>query len=369
MKEKYLRLIIYAAGIVCIYAFFSVRFFPLMNAILAEKMDEETRDFNKFGELYYFSCIKDFKVPFENHYPKYRLSDRNAKITEAEIFTYGDSFFDLSFQKNVPELLSESLNKKVFSYVSRDPSRSNPFCLFNDNGVKNDTSPRILIYETVERSIPEKFGYKFEESCTSASFRKESTKETIIKFIFRKNSENLYDVMLKQSYLTSDIYSLISTTRFRLFSYISNMTMFYTTKPEPWLFHEKEYGDGPGGFKYSYTDEEISTYADNVLKLKNSLKEKYNIDLIFLPIPTKSSIYLKLVTNLTYNNFLPRLYKELNIRNITYVDLYSNFANSTEILYHGTDTHWNPKGMDIAVGELLKVLKPYSYNQIGYIYQ
>lgn len=368
MKEKLLRIVIYIAGSICLYTFLAVRFFPLMNGILSEKMDQETRDFNKYGELYYFSCIKDFKVKFKQQYKKYRLSDQNPEITSADVLTYGDSFFDCSFQKNIPEILSDTLDLKVYSYVTRDPSRANPFCLLNESGYKNSAGPKVLIYESVERNIPERFDEPFSNSCFSNLVPKKSVKDEIMGFIFKKNSENLYDVMLKQSYLTSKVYAAISTFKFRAFGYISPLTAKYTTNPEPWLFHEKEYGHELGGFYYKYSDEEIMTYAENILVLKNNLKSQYNLDMVFMPIPTKYTIYHKLINNHQYNNFLPRLYEELDRRGIKYVDLYNEYVKSPDILYHGTDTHWNEKGVKIALDKVLKTVQTGSCNQFGYLY-
>lgn len=338
----------------CLLAFFAIRSFPLMNALLSEKMDKETRSFNKYGELYYYSCINDFRVEFGNKYGMYRLSDRNPKITEADILTYGDSFFDLTFQKNIPELLSDTLDKKVFSYVSTDPYRSDPFCILNEAGIKNNFSPRQFIYETVERNIAEKFLNPFNSNCSSNSAYKGTIKEKIKYFVFKENSEKLYSVLLQQSKLTSKFYSLISSVKFKLFGYISSMTSIYKTHPEPWLFYEKEYTHELGGYYYQYTDKEIQTYADNILHLKNNLKSLYNFDLLFLPVPTRYTVYHKMVNNHPYNNFLPKLYKELDKRGINYIDLYTEYSKSNVILYHGTDTHWNPKGVDIALKHVLE---------------
>jgi hypothetical protein len=359
MKEKNLRITIYAVGLICLLAFFAIRSFPLMNALLSEKMNKESRDFTKYGELYYYSCIKDFRVEFGNKYGKYRLSDRNPRITEADILTYGDSFFDLSFQKNIPELLSDSLDKKVFSYVSTDPYRSDPFCIINEAGIKNNFSPKQFIYETVERNIAQKFLNPFNSNCSNNSTYKESIKKKIKVFVFKENSEKLYSILLQQSILTSKFYSLISSVKFKLFGYISSLTSIYTTRPEPWLFYEKEYTHELGGYYYQYTDKEIQNYADNILYLKNRLKSLYNFDLLFLPVPTKYTVYHKLVNNHPYNNFLPRLYKELDKRGINYIDLYIVYSKSDEILYHGTDTHWNSKGVDMA---LKLVLERINYN-------
>jgi|WetSurMetagenome_2_1015567.scaffolds.fasta_scaffold04588_6 hypothetical protein len=364
MKEKNLRIILYITGIICLYAFFSIRCFPLMNAILVEKMDKETRDFNKYGDLYYFSCVADFKVPFENHYPKYRLSDRNPEIKDADILTYGDSFFDLSFQQNVPELLSDSLNKKVFSYVTRDYNRANPFCLLNNSGYSKNATGKVIIYETVERNIPEKFKTAFNKYCINDVPAKITWFRQAVYFVFRENSENMYDMLLRLSYPTAKAYSMISTLKFNIFGYISPLTSKYSTKPDPWLFHEREYSNQPGGYYYQYSDQEISTYADHILELKNNLQQKYNLNMIFMPIPTKYTICHKVINTHPYNNLLPRLYMELDKRGVLCIKLYEKFNNAPCDLYHGTDTHWNPKGVNMAMEELLKSINPDSDQQI-----
>ncbi len=358
MKELLLKIFIFITGLICLYLFFAIRFFPLTNAILVEKMDKETREFSKYGELYYHSCIPEFRIEFDNQYGKYTVSDKNSDIAEADILTYGDSFFDLAFQKCIPELLADTLDKKVFSYVTMDQYRSNPFYLLTERGYTHNSEPKPFIYETVERLLPYKFRKEFP---TSFNLRyedidKKALRTQIKEFAFKQNSENLYDLALKQSYLTAKLYSLISMIKFNLFGYISPMTSIYKTNPEPWLFYKMEYTDELGGFYYPYTDAEIQNYAENIFQLQNNLKSLYNLDLVFLPVPTRYTICHKMVNDDLYNNFLPRLYKELDKRGITYVNIYSEFANSNDILYYGTDTHWNPKGVDITLKLILEKL-------------
>ncbi len=356
MKEKVLKISIYVTGIVCLYAFLAIRIFPLMNAVLIEKMDKETREFSKYGDLYYHSCIPQFRIAFKNNFEKYRLSDRHPDIQSADIITYGDSFFDLTFQKNIPELLSDTMKKEVFSYITMDPTRSDPFCLLNELGYQGGAESRKFIYETAERNIPVKFENEFQVRCAEASPGKKSAAEQLLNVIFKYNSETLYDVLLKQSYLTSHCYSFIAMIKFKAFGYISPLTAVYKTQPEPWLFYKKEYTDEKGGFYYQYPDEEIRKYADNILYLKEKLREIYNLDLLFVPVPNKISIYSCLISDVPYNDFLPKLYKELDMRGVDYIDLFTLFSRSTEILYHGTDTHWNEKGVQLALELFLKKL-------------
>ena len=49
--------------------------------------------------------------------------------------------------------------------------------------------------------------------------------------------------------------------------------------------------------------------------------------------------------------------------------LYSHYKNSPDTLYHGTDTHWNEKGVNIAMELLLKTLQPNLSYQMGYLYK
>ena len=61
MSEKALRWIINIAGIVCLYAFLAIRILPLFNLVLLEKYVPEYWENTKYGELYYFNFIRNFR--------------------------------------------------------------------------------------------------------------------------------------------------------------------------------------------------------------------------------------------------------------------------------------------------------------------
>ena len=86
--------------------------------------------------------------------------------------------------------------------------------------------------------------------------------------------------------------------------------------------------------------------------------------MVFMPIPTKYTICHKVINAHPYNNLLPRLYEELDKRGVPCIKLYEKFNNAPCDLYHGTDTHWNPKGVNLAMEELLKSIKPDTGQQI-----
>ena len=90
--------------------------------------------------------------------------------------------------------------------------------------------------------------------------------------------------------------------------------------------------------------------------MQQQLQERYNIELIFLPIPNKISIYHNLVTDRAYNNLLPRIYEGLAQRNVKCIDVYHPFLSAPETLYYSTDTHWNKAGVDYALNASLHYL-------------
>ncbi|HLO59717.1 MAG TPA: hypothetical protein VK179_13300 [Bacteroidales bacterium] len=352
MKEKNLRILVYITGFICLIAFIAIRNFPLMNALLSDKMDRETKDFETYGDLYYSNNINHFKVDLPKRIRKYRLSEKNPAVNDADILTFGDSFFDFSFQKTFPERLSDTLNQKVYSFVTQDPVLSNPFCVLNQASYPLLDKPKIVIFETVERNIPIKFTSTYDISCRRNEFKKSLYNE-IHAFIFKPNSEQLYSLLLKRGHFIHNIYSAIVTLRFDWFGYISPMTAKYKMQKDPWLFYEKEFCNEPGGFYYKYSDQELNNIADNIFRLQENLKEKYNLDLIFMPIPNKYSLYHKMINNDQYNNFLPLLYAELDKRGVRYINLYREFSSARDTLYYGTDTHWNKKGLDKALNLML----------------
>ncbi len=85
------------------------------------------------------------------------------------------------------------------------------------------------------------------------------------------------------------------------------------------------------------------------------LKKKYNFDFVFCPIPNKYTLYYNEVDkNAKYDDFLPRVYKGLEVRGVDYVNLYDEFIKSDTVLYFGTDSHWNNKGAQIAVDKIIE---------------
>ncbi|NJK87100.1 MAG: hypothetical protein HC906_15125, partial [Bacteroidales bacterium] len=53
MRERTLKIIVFTAGIICLYAFLAVRIKPMFNLVLKEKIMDGYWENVKYGELYY----------------------------------------------------------------------------------------------------------------------------------------------------------------------------------------------------------------------------------------------------------------------------------------------------------------------------
>ena len=175
--------------------------------------------------------------------------------------------------------------------------------------------------------------------------------------VFPENSELMYRQFLKRSVFTSNLFAFNSTLRFDLFGYISKYTPIYRTGDEPWLFLDRQLGNEPGGYYYHYSQEEIDRYCDNIAIMAKEMKENLNMEMVFLPIPNKYTIYHTVVNDDPYNDFLPKLYKGLSAHNVAFIDLYDDYLKDERMLYYGTDSHWNEEGVNIALQKLVSKLK------------
>ena len=360
MQNKIAKWLVYLVGAVCLYIFLAIRIEPLFNVILKEKIVPEYWENTKYGELYYYNnFIKHFREKnLPPAIPKYRNTKKHPKLNEAEILTFGDSFFDFSRMVTFPERIADTLHKKV--YYRRMLEDHRPVIYLKQDNYA-DTNPKILLYETSERFLAFRFLNRHDTIPpvdNRSKFRK--TAAAVWNWVFIEERELKYNVLLQRNMLTAGLYSDIATVKFDAFNYITESTPIYSLKnDEPWLFYMDEVNDDNSSFYYKFTDEEIYQICDNIADVAGVLKKKYNLQFVFMPIPSKYAIYHTMVNNDEYSNFLPRLYEGLDKRGIPVVKLYDKFINSKEILYYGTDNHWNKKGLDIAVSEALEVMKPY----------
>jgi hypothetical protein len=276
---------------------------------------------------------------------KFEYSERQASVEECDILTFGDSYFEFSRHKQFPERLADDFNKEVH-YVNNDYPLD-----YLQRFDYHDTIPKLVIFERVERYIPIAFEHEHQWSPVSDDSLSQirSILKSVKDKIFYDKSEELYDAMLKRSYLTTSLYGLIATIKFDMFGYISKLTPSYlVNEDESWLFYHDQVNHAKTSFYYDFSQDEMDSICDHMADLSRKLKEKYNMDLVYLPLPAKYTLYHDILNHDTYNNFLPRLYDGLDKRNVKYVNVFDAFENSNQFLYYRTDDHWNEDGIQMA---------------------
>jgi hypothetical protein len=353
MKQKTLKIFIYILGFVSLCMFVAIRVPAFFNLLAKDKVVPEYWENTKYGELYNFNRISHFKEVLPPATIKYRFTKKHPDLNEADIITFGDSFFDFSRIPTFPERLGDTLHKRVF-YARYDY----PLNTLAEKNYRKG-SPRVLIYETAERYIPLRFS-KPQENEYKPDTRSDLRKRFALLWhgAFIKDSEVRYSLLLTRSYFTEKIYSMIATLKFDAFGYIAETTPVYALNQKvPWLFYYEEVNKDNTSFYYKHSDKEIETYCDNIADLRKKLKDRYNLDMLFFPMPCKYTIYHKFINQDPYNNLLPRIYKGLEKRGVPVIKVYDDYMQSGEILYFGTDTHWNEKGVNIALSKTLDFLK------------
>ena len=305
--------------------------------------------------MYYFSMVKHFR---EEGLPpageKFELSEKQASVKESEILTFGDSFFEFSRLKQFPERLADDFHKSVHT-VNEDF----PLKYLDEHGY-HDTVPKLVVYERTERYIPISFGleHSMERGSSNDSLYGQNLIAKVKDILFYKSSEELFNVILKRSYLTTGIYSMISTLKFDLFGHISSLTpVYHLDGDQSWLFYHDQVNEEKTSFYYRHSTGEMEMICDHMADLADKLRNEYNMVLVYLPMPAKYTLYHGLVNHDEYNGFLPALYEGLDKRGVRYVNVYEDFLTHPEPLYYRTDSHWNQVGLDLVYNKTIDYIQ------------
>ncbi|MFA5403487.1 MAG: hypothetical protein WC358_00985 [Ignavibacteria bacterium] len=313
---------------------------------LIDKEFIEIKDKGNYGDLYILNLIDNFKIPLPEELPPFKLSGKNSNPNDADILIYGDSFFDGKARgKQLPEKLYDTLKKKVFFN-----DRISRYLLDLEKQNYSSKRKKIFLLEIAQYNIPKVF------SNLQPLEEKKPSKLDEYRIIFPIGYEKKYLYLLQHSILTYKMHTTIVNFMFDYLGCIPPITPVYIKDP-PWLFENQDLDETTKiSFYYKYSNEELQNICNNIEDLSEKLYEKYNLKLVFLPIPNKYTFYHKLLNNDTYNNFIPALCNELKKRNIGVIEIYEEFLKSDKILYYPTDTHYNQDGDNIVLKKILEYL-------------
>ena len=106
--------------------------------------------------------------------------------------------------------------------------------------------------------------------------------------------------------------------------------------------------------------EKLNMTVDILKEYKTYFSEK-GIEFVFIPIPDKETIYSKKLPNSyiqysNYTGYMNDLTKQLEKENITVINLYEQYIIEREVVFHLDDSHWNGRGVEIAVNQTIEKL-------------
>lgn len=154
------------------------------------------------------------------------------------------------------------------------------------------------------------------------------------------------EYVLRNSFLSRKLFDSVAMGRFRIFGRTSMLVPKVSLRPKMLFYYQ-----AVNSFQTSLEDRNIEALVSHFSMVNKLLREQYDINYVFVPIPNKYTIYHDYADkHSTYNDFLPILAEKLTEKGILCVNLYPEFMRRRdEILYWPDDTHWNDKGIELAV--------------------
>lgn len=286
------------------------------------------QDDYRYGDLYRLSNLpefKDTKVICANN-------NNTKQIQNIHLYLAGDSFTE-----------PERVNAKDFSskfYTHGFSHLPNvPLVLAKEK--------KVLIIETVERHIGEKF---------SEPWHLWNTENKVISN--KTFTDYLYDWKLPyndDSHVAatfgSDFFLKIKEWKAELnrnlFGKINDKVILSTNKKD--LFY---YLDADAGFK-KIADAEVDKYVKNMNVTRENYLKLGFYEVYFSLIPNKSSILEKGRTD--YNHLLERIENHKDLK-APLVSIYKDFQANSDGVYLKGDSHWNCTGQQIWLNKVNAVL-------------
>ncbi|MFN0058211.1 MAG: alginate O-acetyltransferase AlgX-related protein [Planctomycetota bacterium] len=305
-------------------------------------------DAHVFGDLYDFARIEQFRTPLPAWVPPV-AELRAADAASADLIAVGDSFLRTAHgAEAIVDQIARELGCRVYSV----PLAGDPAHVLRGSAVPDRR--RVLLLESAEHQVLPRFAKKWQRHVPRTGGQ---APWLAIGLDLRRRwfiaSERNCQYFVRNWPLTRTLYDAWSELRFAWLREISNKTPAYSVAPEPMLFYEQELC-GPTasairGFYQPRSDSDIAAVVENLVALAKELREEHQVELVFMPVPSKYSVYYERVdADATYDDFLPRLCQELKRRGVATIDLYREFRRETEAVYWPSDTHWNPRGAAIA---------------------
>lgn len=261
------------------------------------------------------------------------LGFRNNKyISDPDILIIGDSFIagtGLSQESIFANQMMKYSKLKVYSMA---PSSLSQFHMFLRTGkVKK---PKILIYSTAERTIPEVIDTN----------KLMNQYKVLVKNLFGIGNANVYLDRGFRFFSLKWAKARIVESKGNGIPGTGKVKMFFLQGTD----HSKR-----------QQNRDLEAYLKTIREYKKYCND-LGIEFFFLPMPDKESVYYEYVPFPSQPNFLFKLdtlLKENGINTLNTLEIYNRYrVGNSELLYTQDDTHWNFNATDLISKEVIRKL-------------
>lgn len=299
------------------------------------------------GDLFRLTSVKEFDGPFLK---PYRINESvvSASPDASLVWWIGDSFSLVQFgHKPFPEHFSEKYKIPVFFSHFNNFKAQGAQVLEQLKELPQEKRPKVLLFECVERNVPE---------CASFVNVERTTKRSFVPPILN---------LLRYRLFISATSSIDFT--WRRFLPVSYARTFLDTYRYKWYgdHHPLAIPRQEGKLRYiefasdSFENYESTSVASLVSKFTSFsvAAKELGIQVVWVIPPNRNYFF-------QYKNkedfFARSLFQEMQKANLNYIDLHTPLfkaRDAGESLYWKTDSHWNEKAVKISVEALEKVLQ------------
>lgn len=291
------------------------------------------KDDYRYGDLYRFSNLREFRVPVDKCEPPKQLIKQAVNL-----YLFGDSFTEEGrIEEN--HFVAKNFTRRFVAEAGYVAVKSNE---------KN-----VLIIETVERHFRERFDSVY--TFVKVNQVKPITETTIWDDIL--HWELPYKTELHESILFGSDFFFT----FKEWKAAINQHVFHRTDDNVQLSKDGQhlvYGlaakPGPNSSFAKVSNSEIGSLVDNINETYIRYKKAGFSEVYLNIIPNKTSI---LATDLgEYNQLIERVQKHPDLK-MPFIDTFNVLKAGGEKLFDKGDTHWNCAGKQLWINDVNKRLE------------
>lgn len=266
------------------------------------------------------------------------LTSKIQMNKQATILCYGDSFFATNYgYEPFAQQLQNHLNTNVSTHISLHDYNLGQI----QKQLKIHPKIKVLILESIEKYLYA----RFPDPLKLGLFHVDS--------IFTKRNHKL-QMLLKQSDLFQKVSPILNEFKFTYFGDFPKQLTYHQDR----LYLSSTLSKQVLGSSFApLQPKQIHRYLQKIQKIQTYL-ESVGVQLIVMIIPNKATIE-KPIPNLKDYQQIQVIQAKLRQKHIQFIDLDQVFKNSND-LYFKSDTHWNKKGIELAVHKTSQLLSQLS---------